>query len=304
MLFSFLSEFTRGFRNTYSIIVMDEKQLQDPRQYRIKSSRVIQFWFLSLFVAGLLGIGGVVLTPIRDYIPTEGTEEMRHKIKEHSLRVAAFQDSLEAQINYATQLRMLMMGHIDSTFIAQAEIDLYQANDRPATRVRGSAEPRTSFSTDHVQPAMPIPRLDTESNIVPVRTFSTGERYVSSIQFPALPPVDGYLTRGFDARSGHYAIDIATEEGSVVRSIGDGYVILADWTHEGGYAIAIQHSDGYVTVYKHAKQLLKRVGDRVRNREAIARSGNSGEITTGPHLHLEIWHNGLAQDPRYFFVGW
>ena len=81
-----------------------------------------------------------------------------------------------------------------------------------------------------------------------------------------------------------------------------GYVILSDWTHEGGYAIAVQHSDGYVTVYKHAKQLLKRIGDRVRNREAIAISGNSGEITTGPHLHLEIWHNGLAQDPRYYFV--
>ena len=304
MLFSFLSEFTRGLRNTYSIIVMDERQLQDPRQYRIKSMQVLQFWFLSLFLAALLGIGGVVLTPIRDYIPTEGTEDMRHKIKEHSLRVAAFKDSLEAQINYAAQLRMLMMGHIDSTHIAQAEVNLYQADINNLSRARGSAQPRTSFSQEHTQPALPIPRLSVESSVLPVRTFSTGERYVSSIQFPALPPVDGYLTRGFDARSGHYAIDIATEEGSIVRSIGDGYVILSDWTHEGGYAIAVQHSDGYVTVYKHAKQLLKRVGDRVRNREGIALSGNSGEITTGPHLHLEIWHNGLAQDPRYYFVGW
>ena len=304
MLFSFLSEFTRGFRNTYSIIVMDERQLQDPRQYRIKSIRVLQFWVLSLFVAGFLAIGTVVLTPIRDYIPSEGTEEMQHRIREHSLRVAAFQDSLEAQINYATQLRMLMMGHIDSTQIAQAIIEPSPARPASNPRVRGSAEPRTSFSTDHIQPALPIPQLDASSSIRPVRTFSGGERYVSSIQFPALPPVEGYLTRGFDARSGHYAIDIATEEGTVVRSIGDGYVIFSDWTHEGGYAIAVQHSDGYVSVYKHAKQLLKRIGDRVRNREAIALSGNSGEITTGPHLHLEIWQNGLAQDPRYFFVGW
>ena len=90
MLFSFLSEFTRGFRNTYSIIVMDERQLQDPRQYRIKSIRVLQFWFLSLFVAGLFAVSLVVFTPIRDYIPSEGTEEMQHKIKEHSLRVYCF----------------------------------------------------------------------------------------------------------------------------------------------------------------------------------------------------------------------
>ena len=196
------------------------------------------------------------------------------------------------------------MGHIDSTHIARAEVAPFQSTTRSNPRVRGSAEARTSFSPDHEQPAIPISRLTPQPEALPVRTVSTGERYVSSIQFPTLPPVDGYLTRGFDARSGHYAIDIAVEEGSIVRSIGDGYVILADWTHEGGYAIAIQHSDGYVTVFKHAKQLLKRIGDRVRNREAIALSGNSGEITTGPHLHLEIWHNGLAQDPRYYFVGW
>ena len=304
MLFSFLSEFTRGFRNTYSIIVMDERQLQDPRQYRIKSIRVLQFWFVSLMVAGLFAVSLVVFTPIRDHIPSEGTEEMQHKIKEHSLRVAALRDSLEAQINYASQLRMLMMGHIDSTNIAQADVEPYQPTINTNTRVRGSAEARTSFSPDHFQPAIPISRLSTEPDIIPVRTVSMGERYVSSIQFPALPPVEGYLTRGFDARSGHYAIDIAVEEGTIVRSIGDGYVILADWTHEGGYSIAIQHSDGYVTVFKHTKQLLKRIGDRVRNREAIALSGNSGEITTGPHLHIEIWHNGLAQDPRYYFVGW
>ena len=303
MLFSFLSEFTRGFRNTYSIIVMDERQLQDPRQYRIQSLQVLQFWFVSLLIAGLLAIGVVVFTPIRDFIPSEGTEEMQHKIVEHSLRVTALRDSLEAQISYATQLRMLMMGHVDSTHIAQADVELYQSNVSSVTRVRGSAEPRISYSRDHEQPALPIPQLNTTSPL-PVRTVSVGERYVSSIQFPALPPVDGYLTRGFDARSGHYAIDIATEEGSIVRSIGDGYVILSDWTHEGGYSVAIQHADGYVSVYKHAKQLLKRTGDRVRNREAIALSGNSGEITTGPHLHLEIWQNGLAQDPRYFFVGW
>ena len=303
MLFSFLSEFTRGVRNTYSIIVMDERQLEDPRQYRIKSIQVLQFWTFSLFLAGILAISLVVFTPIRDYIPSDGTEEMQHKIREHSLRVTALRDSLEAQINYATQLRMLMMGHVDSTNIAQVDLEPFQPNINASSR-RGSATPRTSFPRDHTQPALPISRLSPSADVLPIRTVSGGERYVSSIQFPTLPPIEGgYLTRGFDARSGHYAIDLATEEGTIIRSIGDGYVILSDWTHEGGYTIAVQHADGYVSVYKHAKQVLKRIGDRVRNRETIALSGNSGEITTGPHLHLEIWQNGLAQDPRSFFVG-
>ena len=67
--------------------------------------------------------------------------------------------------------------------------------------------------------------------------------------------------------------------------------------------IGVQHADGYVSFYKHNERLLKRVGDRVRERDAVATSGNTGEITTGPHLHFELWRNGLAQDPRYFLIG-
>ncbi len=304
MFINFLSEFTKGIRNTYTVIVMDERQINDPRQYRIKSSRVWQFGTFTVFIAGLLTVCVVAFTPLREYIPSDGTEEMQRKIKEHSLRVTALQDSLDAQTEYARQLRMLMMGHIDSTMYSTKAEDVSPAVAASNFRARGSAEPRTSFSTDHEQPALPIPQMPATTLPPPVRMASVEGRYLSSIQFPAQPPVDqGVLTRRFDARSGHYAIDIAVEEGSHIRSIGDGYVIFADWTHEGGYSIAVQHADGYVSVYKHAKQLLKRIGDRVRNRDAVALSGNSGEITTGPHLHVEIWHNGLAQDPRYFFVG-
>jgi murein DD-endopeptidase MepM/ murein hydrolase activator NlpD len=80
-------------------------------------------------------------------------------------------------------------------------------------------------------------------------------------------------------------------------------VVFADWTYEGGYAVGVQHADGYLTVYKHNQRLLKRVGDRIRARDEIAISGNSGEISTGPHLHFELWQNGLAQDPRSYIVG-
>ncbi len=304
MFLNFLSEFTRGVRKTFTVIVMDEKQIEDPRQYRIKSSNVWQFGSLIVFLAGLLAVCVVAFTPLREYIPSDGTAEMQRKIKEHALRVTALQDSLEAQVTYAHQLRMLMMGHVDSTMFAQAAVTTNPTVSSPNFNARGSATPQTSFSTDHEQPALPIPEMPATSTPPPVRMASVQGRYLSSIQFPAPPPVEeGVLTRGFDAQSGHYAIDIAVEEGSIIRSIGDGYVIFSDWTHEGGYAIAVQHADGYVSVFKHAKQLLKRIGDRVRNREAVALSGNSGEITTGPHLHVEIWHNGLAQDPRYFFVG-
>ena len=78
---------------------------------------------------------------------------------------------------------------------------------------------------------------------------------------------------------------------------------MADRTQEGGWAIAVQHAGGYLSLYKHNRRLLKQVGERVEAREVIAESGNSGEITTGPHLHVELWHDGLAQDPAAYFIG-
>jgi murein DD-endopeptidase MepM/ murein hydrolase activator NlpD len=114
----------------------------------------------------------------------------------------------------------------------------------------------------------------------------------------------GFPTRDFDARDGHYGVDIAVSEGAFVRSIGEGYVVMADWTQDGGYTVAVQHGNGYLSVYKHNKRLLKQVGDRVKARDALAVSGNSGEMTTGPHLHFELWRHGLAQDPRSYIAGW
>jgi murein DD-endopeptidase MepM/ murein hydrolase activator NlpD len=79
---------------------------------------------------------------------------------------------------------------------------------------------------------------------------------------------------------------------------------MADWLNDGGQVIAIAHANGYISVFKHNSSLLKQVGDRVQDREVIALSGNTGEITSGPHAHFELWQNGLAQDPRAYVLGW
>ena len=128
------------------------------------------------------------------------------------------------------------------------------------------------------------------------------EAYLAGLRLPALPPVDGVLSRGFGAARGHFGIDLAAREGTPVRSFGDGYVVFADWTHAGGYTVAVHHSDGYLSVYKHNTRLLKRVGERVQARESIALSGNTGVVTSGPHLHFELWRDGLAQDPAAFLL--
>lgn len=299
-MFSFLSEFTRDVDSPSTFIVMDAEGLEQPRHYKVIPRHFLYAAGGAVVGLALLLLIFIMLTPIKEFIPGYGTAAMRQNARLNSLRVAALQDSLRAQEQYMTQLRQLMLGQIDSTLAVGTAAPDPTLNVEPFEQpMRGEPPPNWA---DHQQPAIPVERLDATDR-TPFRLVSVAGKRLPSVLLPALPPVDGFVTRNFDARTGHYAVDIAVDIGTVVRSIGDGYVIMADWTYEGGYALAVQHSDGYISIYKHNQRLLKRVGDRVQARDAIAVSGNSGEISTGPHLHFELWHNGLAQDPTEYIIG-
>lgn len=117
-----------------------------------------------------------------------------------------------------------------------------------------------------------------------------------------IKPADGLMTRGFNKEISHYGIDIALPVGSAVRSSASGIVIFADYTINDGYKIIISHMKGYITVYKHLSMLLKKEKDIVKQGEVIALSGNTGKLTTGPHLHFEIWKYQTPIDPEKILV--
>jgi len=298
-MWSFLSEFTKNLDGTYTVVVMDEEGVDQPRRYQVHPKRVLTAWGGSMALAAFFMVGLVVFTPIRQLIPGYGTEAIRQAAQRNDRRVSALSDSLRAQQRYIQHLRSLITGEVDSSSVSDISQPL-PASGKARSAVPIAATPDAS----ELHPARARPVF-----AFPARTQGpvprpAWQRALNRLQLPMRPPVDGFPTRGFDARSGHYAVDIAVESGTPVRCVGDGYVILADWTQDGGYTIAVQHADGYVSIYKHNKRLLKRVGDRVRSRETVAISGNTGEITTGPHVHFEFWRNGLAQDPGQYFVGW
>ena len=118
----------------------------------------------------------------------------------------------------------------------------------------------------------------------------------SSIHF--YPPVKGIVTNSFNPSENHFGTDIVTASNKVVVATLDGTVIIANWTLETGYVIQIQHENNLVSVYKHNSELLKKVGNHVTAGETIAIIGNSGELTSGPHLHFELWHNGTSINPE------
>jgi murein DD-endopeptidase MepM/ murein hydrolase activator NlpD len=281
-----LSEFTRNLDQSRTIVVMDEDGLDAPRQYHVEPIALL------LRVAGvglvvvLVTFAVVALSPIRNLIPGYSTEQMRVDAEQNAVRLAQLQDSMRIQIEYMTHLRGLVTGAVADTALPPM-----------------LTQPLTDFEI--IEPV----EVPTEE----ARTLQSGRVEFAGLvaddrsggfPLPAMAPVEGFVTRPFDARNEHFAVDIAAASGTSVRSIGDGYVVLSDWTQLGGYAIAIQHPGGYLSVYKHNSTLLKEVGDRVRSQEPIARTGNTGEVTTGPHLHFELWRSGIPQDPRQYVLGW
>jgi murein DD-endopeptidase MepM/ murein hydrolase activator NlpD len=113
-------------------------------------------------------------------------------------------------------------------------------------------------------------------------------------------PAVGIVTNRFDSEINHYGVDIAAEEGQSIKSISDGVVIMASFTTDTGCVIVIQHSNNLLSVYKHSSLLLKKVGNFVKRGEVIGSIGNSGELSSGPHLHFELWHDGNPVNPELF----
>ncbi len=243
----------------------------------------------------------VLFTPIREVLWGFDPEALQQEATLQALRIQALEDSLHVQQAYMEQIRMLLTGELKPENI-QTDV----SNHTPSASVGSGLYVEKNDSEAPVQAVtgpwkfLRVYAAEGEAGVARLvsKTLS------GSMHFPAISPVPrGVLTRGFDPYAGHYAIDIATEEGTPVHAIADGYVIFADWTEDGGYVIALQHAEGYVSIYKHNRELVPSPGAFVRSGDVIAFSGNTGEISTGPHVHIELWHNGVPLDPeRYLFL--
>jgi len=129
---------------------------------------------------------------------------------------------------------------------------------------------------------------------------STGSRVRQIEGMLFFPPVKGIVTEPYNLSIRHPFIDIAVPSSTTVDSALDGTIVSAFWSDEFGYTVIIQHENDIITVYKHNQRLLKKTGDRVKAGTAIAVSGGEGSLSTGPHLHFELWYKGEPLDPALY----
>jgi murein DD-endopeptidase MepM/ murein hydrolase activator NlpD len=121
---------------------------------------------------------------------------------------------------------------------------------------------------------------------------------------PDLYPVDGFVTRGYEDEAllgdAHFGIDIAGPKGTPVKATADGLVIFSGWTYEEGYVIIIKHDLNYFSSYKHNLRNLCQEWETVKKGQVIGLLGDTGRISSGPHLHFEIWHGSTPIDPAKY----
>ncbi len=240
-------------------------------------------WFLAaafLTSVVVLVVFLMIFTPLGGFVYNQ--QQMRGSVIAMQRQVTALQDSMMARNMQLQNLRQALFSGEDSVFTP--------------VQSAGASSPVAEVGMPAYQ-FTAINEFQLPDNALLISTLLE-----SGTQFPAEWPVEGTLTRTYNSEKGHYGIDIAANSGEQFRAIADGVIIGADWGLNYGYVLYIQHNDGIITVYKHASEIAPRVGDLVSKGDILGCVGDTGILSSGPHLHMEIWANGIAQNPLHYLV--
>ncbi len=257
----------KKLRRSYVLALVNRRTFEEKGSIKLTPLNLLLLFaggfFLMLLVFSLL----VAFTPIKRYIPGFPGE----KLEERSIQAIAKADSLERELGsikeHFRRMRSVLDGHEEPG-------DSTLEGDISSVRPLSKAQKTDPFEKSGVQPGG-----------IPM------ERYF-------FPPLRGTLTDAFDPPGHHFGVDLTASEGELIKATLEGTVVFSSWTPGQGKVIQIQHPKGVLSVYKHNSVLLKQAGQKVGTGDPIAIIGNTGSLTTGPHLHFEIWYRGEPVDPE------
>ena len=284
------SSFWKKIRNRYRLVVMNDESFEEQFSLKLTPLNIFIMVGLVSIIMITLTVSLVAFTPLREYMPGYGSEvNTRKELVNLALKLDSLQYELSLRASAMDNIKNIMSGNVSGDTLSQKE-----KNNSKAAAKNIDIKPSKEDSLFRAQ----VEAQDKYSLAFSER--KTGKEGISNFFF--FTPVKGMVTASFNSSDEHYGVDIAAKENEPIKAALDGTVLFAGWTSETGYTIQIQHSNNLVSVYKHNSVLLKKAGQYVKAGEAIAVIGNSGEQTSGPHLHFELWYNGNAIDPQEYIV--
>ena len=281
-------------RDQYRLVLMNEETFEEVSSLRLSPLSVYIF-FSSLFVGtAFFVVLLIVYTPLKQYIPGYGDYNKEAEIKKLTERVRQLEEEVEANQLYTDNFRRMLTGDVED--ITKEAVEK-QGEELEIPDTLAPIKIERSEEDEALREAVDAGTVTGEPVVLTAGNDGAYSKDLSFTHLILIPPVKGQIMAAFDPDKKHYGIDIAAPRNTAIKAAAEGVVISAGYTVETGHSIAIQHPNNVVTIYKHNSVLLKKAGSIVKAGEAIAIIGNSGELTTGPHLHFEFWHRGIAMNP-------
>lgn len=276
--------FWKDFKFKYKLTIINENTLEEVVGLHVSKLNGLSVLLSVLAVLFLIAALIITFTPLRNYLPGYMNSEVREQVVENALKADSLQQLVERQNLYIMNIQDIFRGTVKTDTVYSMD---------SLTRLRkDSLMERTQRETD-------FRRQYEETEKYNLTSITTRPEVEGLIFYR---PTRGMISSSFDADKQHYGTDIAANPGESILATLDGTVILSTYTAETGYVIELQHNQEFISIYKHCGSLLKHEGESVKGGEAIALVGNTGQLTTGPHLHFELWHKGRAVNPEVYIV--
>ena len=267
--------------NQYRVTVISEDTFEDKFYFTISRTTIILASILSILFVSISTYFIISNTPIKEFIPGYPSNKMRIEAISNALKIDSITVKINKQQRYLQAIKSALSGDIKAEEISALIIE------NPQKRLEAPVKTSQEDSLLRL-----IIADEDKYNII-----SDEEKKPLFILFT---PAKGIVSEKFNIDQKHFAVDIALEENTPIKSAAQGTVIFSEWTAETGYVIILEHPYGLLSVYKHNASLLKEQGESVEAGEVIASAGNTGEFSTGFHLHFELWTDGYPVDPENF----
>lgn len=273
-------------KNKYRLVIMNDATFEEKLSFRLTPLNVFTAGgtILIVFITGLVAI--IAFTPLREFIPGYSDVNTRKNALLAVLKTDSLENALLARDIYIQNIASILEGKI-----TKEELD---------AKVDSALKYKNIFISKSPQDSILRAQIESEDKYNIALKDETIRKSMSAYFFFA--PLNGYVTASFNPREDHFGVDIVGPENEAIKATLEGTVVLASWTNDNGYVLQIQHTNNIISVYKHNSALLKKVGDYVKAGEPIAIIGSTGENSTGPHLHFELWYNGMPINPQEYII--
>ncbi|MEX0661960.1 MAG: M23 family metallopeptidase [Balneolaceae bacterium] len=263
-----------------TVVVLDDQNPDGSSSFKLAALDIVKMVFLVFLISVTITTIIFFATPLGSLYQQQQDQSLREDVISVSERLVSLQDSLNARDDQLRDMKQILRMTPDTTFNVEAVSGVQSGVTDNDFRQDGS----DIYAFDMLS----------QNEII----FS--ENLERSPDFPSALPIRGALSQDYNSETGHFGIDIAAQPKTEFQAIADGVVMQTDWTINYGYVIYLQHSNGIITVYKHGSRLLKKQGDFVLKGDILGMVDDTGVLSSGSHLHLEIWKNGVPQNPKMY----